>query len=595
MPPRKSKARGRSLDLRWRMAIISVLAVLGLLVTSGRLFAIQGMDSMQLADKAFTAKLRTVALPASRGQILAADGTVLADSVSRYRVVADQRNVAKYSVTDPDTGQETLLGAWGAAEALAKPLDTDPGLLYPKLVGNKLWSPIAEGLTAETWNTVKALGITGITEEKYTVRSYPAGAVAGNLVGFLSSGGQAQAGLELEYDAQLRGEDGSQKYERGAKGEVIPLGDNTLVPAVDGEGLQTTINPEMQYYAQQAIADQVKKHKAESGSVVVTEVKTGRILVAADAPSVDPNAPGRVDAAARGSRIFTDVFEPGSTAKMVTAAALLDTGKVTPEQQFTVPYKWKAPNDEEFRDSHPHPDEQLTFAGILAESSNTGTILAGNALTEAERYAYLKKFGFGTKSGVGFPAETGGILHPYKDWDGRTKYTVMFGQGVAANALQTTEVIAAIANDGVRVAPRLVDGTVTPSGRVIPIPAAEPTRVISEKAADQTMKILEGVVAEGTGKEAAVAGYRVAGKTGTAQAPAAEGGGYDGYTASFVGVLPAEDPQIAISVTLQRPRNGYYGGTAAAPVFSDVAGYAMRHLKIPPSTAEPDLYPRTWK
>ncbi|MDN6747973.1 MAG: penicillin-binding protein 2, partial [Brevibacterium sp.] len=290
-----------------------------------------------------------------------------------------------------------------------------------------------------------------------------------------------------------------------------------------------------------------------------------------------------------------DVFEPGSTAKMVTAAALLDQGLVTPEQEFAVPDKWKAPNGEEFRDSHPHPDEKLTFAGILAESSNTGTLLAGNALTVKQRYGYLKKFGFGSTSGIGFPSETAGILHDYKDWDGRTKYTVMFGQGVAANALQTTDVIATIANGGVHVPSTLVDGMVSPSGKTIPKPADEPHRVVSKKAADQTLTMLEGVVAEGTGKSAQVSGYRVAGKTGTAQAPAAEGGGYDGYTASFVGVLPAEDPQIAISVTLQRPRDGYYGGSAAAPVFSDVAGFAMRHLKIPPSTADPQLPAREWK
>lgn len=207
----------------------------------------------------------------------------------------------------------------------------------------------------------------------------------------------------------------------------------------------------------------------------------------------------------------------------------------------------------------------------------------------------MKKFGFGSKSPIGFPAETGGILHPYQDWDGRTKYTVMFGQGVAANAIQTTDVVATIANGGVYVPSRLVDATISPSGKTIPVPPGQTTRVVSEKAADQTLAMLEGVVAEGTGKSAAVSGYRVAGKTGTAQAPAAEGGGYDGYTASFVGVIPAEDPQYAISVTLQRPRKGYYGGTAAAPVFSDVAGYAMRHYKIPPSQTEPDLPAREWK
>ena len=585
----KRKRKGDGPNLRLRMGFIAAVSVLVLLITSVRLVSIQGMDSMKLAEKALSNRLVTRTLPAERGQILAADSTVLADSVSRYQLVVDQQNVAQYEVDGE------LVGAWGAAEALSKPLKTDPGVLYPKLVGDKRWNPVAKGLTAETWREVKKLGVLGISAEEYAVRSYPAGGVAGNLVGFLSSDGTAQAGLEMAYDEELSGTDGQQQYERGARGEIIPLGDNNMKDAVDGQGLQTTIDPDLQYYAQQAIEEQRKKHKAESASIVIKEVKTGRIITAADAPTVDPNSPGKVDGDDRGSRIFTDIFEPGSTAKMVTAAALLDQGLVTPEQEFTVPDTWKAPNDEEFRDSHDHPDEKLTFAGILAESSNTGTILAGKELTEAQRYAYMKKFGFGSSSGIGFPAETAGILHPYEEWDGRTKYTVMFGQGVAANALQTTDVISTIANGGVHVPSRLVDGMITPNGRTISTPAGEKERVVSEKAADETLRMLEGVVAEGTGKSAQVSGYRVAGKTGTAQAPAAEGGGYDGYTASFVGVLPAEDPQFAISVTLQRPRKGYYGGQAAAPVFSDVAGFAMRHLKIPPSTEKPELPAREWK
>lgn len=587
MAPRARKAKAP--NLRRRIAVVAILSVIVLVVTGVRLVSIQGMDSMKLAEKALANRLVTRTLPADRGQIVAADGTVLADSVSRYQLVVDQKNVAQYK------RDGKLLGAWGAAEALAGPLNTDPGLLYPELVGDKRWNPVAKGLTSETWREIEALDILGISAEEYAVRSYPSGGVSGNLVGFLSSDGQAQAGLELAYDEQLSGRDGQQQYERGARGDIIPLGDNNIRGAKDGDGIRTTINPSVQYYAQQAIAEQVKKHKAESGSVVIKEIKTGKILTAADAPSVDPNNPGKVDGADRGSRIFTDVFEPGSTAKMVTAAALLDQGLVTPDQEFTVPDTWKAPNGEEFRDSSPHPDQKLTFAGILAESSNTGTILAGQALTEAQRYEYMKRFGFGSASGIGFPAETGGILHPYQDWDGRTKYTVMFGQGMAANAIQTTDVIATIANGGVDVPSRLVDGTISPSGRTIPLPADEPRRVVSEKAADQTLAMLEGVVAEGTGQSAQVSGYRVAGKTGTAQAPSAEGGGYDGYTASFVGVIPAEDPQFAISVTLQRPRKGYYGGTAAAPVFSDVAGFVMRHYKIPPSSTDPNLPAREWK
>lgn len=576
-------------DPRRRMAWLVVASLAVLLLLAGRLVAIQGMDTMRLAQEALDSRLVSKPLPAARGVITAADGTVLADNAMRYRVVVDQQNIARY-----ENAEGELVGAWGAAQAMAGPLDTDPGLLLPELAGDKLWNPVAEGLTSEVWNEIDALDIPGVSMEEYSIRTYPAGAVGGNLMGFTGSDGQALAGLELEYDESLQGRDGEQQYERGLAGDMIPLGDSNLVPARNGTGLQLTIDPTIQYYAQQAIADQAEKHEAEWASVVIAEVGTGRILAAAEAPSVDPNDPGAVDAEDRGSRIFTGMFEPGSTAKMITAAALIEEGLVTPTTEFTVPDRWTAPNDEEFRDSSEHPDQQLTFAGILMNSSNTGTILAGDKLSLEQRYDYMHDFGFGQASGIEFPGATGGILHPHEDWDGRTKYTVMFGQGMSGTALQTTSAFATIANGGVRMPLQLVSGMVDDSGTVTPVPQGTGTRVVSEDTSAQVLSMLEATVVEGTGENAAVPGYRVGGKTGTSQAPADSGGGYDGYTASFVGVAPIEDPRIAVSVTLQRPRKGYYGGSAAAPVFSDVTGFTLRHLRVPPSTTEPELPPEEW-
>ncbi|GAA4285269.1 penicillin-binding protein 2 [Brevibacterium daeguense] len=572
--------------MRW---LIVATAAIFVMIT-GQLVAIQGMDTMSLAQQALDSRLVTKPLPASRGVITAADGTVLADNAMRYRLVVDQQNVARFK---DDSGN--LIGAWGAAEAMAGPLDTEPGLLLPKLAGDKLWNPVADGVTAEVWHEIDELDIPGVSVEEYAIRSYPAGAVGGNLLGFVGSDGQALAGLELEYGESLQGRDGEQQYERGLSGDMIPLGDNNVTPAQNGTGLQLTIDPTIQYYAQQAIADQVKKHDAEWGSIVIEDVGTGRIITAAEAPSVDPNNPGAVDAEDRGSRIFTGMFEPGSTAKMITAAALIEEGLVTPETEFIVPDTWKAPNDEEFRDSSTHDDQKLTFAGILMNSSNTGTLLAGDELSLQQRYDYLRAFGFGQDSEIPFPGATGGILHPYQEWDGRTKYTVMFGQGMSGTALQTTSAFATIANGGVRMPQQLVSGMIDDSGKVTPAPNGSGTRVVSEDTAAQVMSMLEATVVEGTGGSAAIPGYRVGGKTGTSQAPADEGGGYDGYTASFVGVAPAEDPKLAVSVTLQRPRKGYYGGSAAAPVFSDVTGFALRHLRVPPSTAKPTLPPEKWK
>lgn len=580
----------RPADPRRRMLLVVAASLVLLLAVGGKLLAIQAMDTAQLAQRALASRLVTKTLPAARGVITSANGTVLADNAQRYRLVVDQRNVARYK-----DSAGTTVGAWGAAQALAGPLDTEAGLLYPKLNGDKLWNVVASGVTSEVWEKVRDLDIPGISQEEYAIRSYPAGALGGNLVGFVGSDGQPLGGLELQYEDSLKGTDGKEQYERGLSGDTIPLGANSTQQPVNGTGLQLSLDSDVQLYLQQAIAAAVKQRKAEWGTIVIEDVETGRIIGLADAPTVDPNNPGKTAANERGSRALTDVFEPGSTAKMITASALVQEGKVAPDTQFTVPYKWKAPNDEEFKDSHEHEDEKLTFAGILQQSSNTGTILAGQRLSPQQRYDYLHAFGFGASSGIGYPGATAGILHEPGSWDGRTAYTVMFGQGVAATAMQTTSAVATIAGGGTKMPQQLVSGTVDDSGRVTEIPPGQGTRVISEETSKKVVSMLESVVTDGTGKSAAIPGYRALGKTGTAQAPAADGKGYDGYTASFVGAAPAENPKIAVSVVLQRPRKGYYGGTAAAPVFSDVAGYTLRHLGVAPSTEKPDTPAGEWK
>lgn len=572
-----------------RMTLVVAAVIAALLAIIVKLVAIQGMDTSRLAEAALESRLVEKVLPAKRGAILTADGTVLADNAKRYQLVADQRNVATYR-----DSSGAIVGAWGAAQAIAPVLETDPGLIYPKLNGDALWSPIASGLTSEVWDKIHALNIPGITVEESSVRTYPAGALAGNLVGFVGSDGEPLSGLELAYKDSLKGTDGKEQYERGLSGNPIPLGENSTTPAVDGTGLQLTIDTSIQMYAQQAISSAVAQHDAQWGTVVVQEVGTGRILAAAESPTVNPNNPGKSEPEDRGSRIFTASFEPGSTAKLITASALIDSGKARVDTPFTVPDTWTAPNGEEFHDSHTHPEQNLTLAGVLIDSSNTGTVMAGQAMSEQERYDWLRKFGFGSGPDITFPGSTGGIIHPPEDWDGRTKYTVMFGQGIAATALQTTAAFSVIADDGKAIPQALVKGTVDSAGKVTEIPVKEGRQVIKPETAATMRSILEAVVDEGTGQEAQVPGYRVGGKTGTAQAPSPKGG-YDGYTASFIGIAPIDNPKITVAVTLQRPRSGYYGGSSAAPVFSDVTGFALHRLGVPPSGAQPQLPAREWK
>lgn len=564
-----------------RARVFTILTLFVVALFALRLLQVQVMDAGELAEDALGQRLVKTPLIAERGQILDNTGMVLADNVSRRNVTVDQTLVHLYPT-----------GVSGAATDIAAITGADPATIQQNLTGERIFAYVIKGVTPEQWRAISDLRVPGVYSEPTKVRTYPAGPVGGNLIGFTNSEGVGAGGLEAKYNSVLAGKDGVRLYERGRSGQMIPTGETNETTPVDGRDVQLTINRDLQWYATQAITAQVQAAGAEWGSVVVLDVKTGDILALAESPGVDPNNPGAVPAEDRGSRALSDVFEPGSTAKVITAAAAIEEGKVSPTSTFTVPGSYEMDNGERFRDSHEHPVEQLTFAGVLAESSNVGTVMAGERLTKQQRYDYMKKFGLGEDSGIGFPGESSGILRDPNKWDGRTQYAVLFGQGVSVNALQSASVFATIANDGVRMEPRLVAATEDEDGEMVPVPAKEGTRVVSASAATQVQTMLESAVSEGTGGNAQVAGYRIAGKTGTAQAP--DKGGYRGYTGSFIGMAPAGDPEFVVAVTLQRPTNGYYGGTVAAPVFRDVMTFALQQQQIPPTADEPKLYPLKW-
>ena len=567
--------------------MVVVLFVMSLFV--GRLVQLQGLDASALAEDALGNRLVKTRLPALRGDITDAGGVVLAHTVERRDITVDQRLVPDYSV-ESGGGLRTV-GVDGAAADLAPLLDISEADLREALRGQEKFAYVAKNVTPEVWRQVVALGIPGILSERTSERIYPAGPVAGNLLGFISADGRPLAGLEMTRDGVLAGTDGTRRYERGGDGQMIPTGKRADVAPIPGGDVRLTLDRDLQWYAQQAITAQVGKSGAEWGQALVIEVETGRILALAESPTVDPNDPGAAAPEDRGSRALSEVIEPGSTAKVVTAAAALEEGLVTPQDRFEVPYLYTTENGQTFKDSHAHGIEHLTFAGILGKSSNTGTVMVGSQMSRETRHEYLSRFGFGQPTGLGFPGETNGILAAPEDWDGRQQFTVLFGQGVAVNALQSAQVFATIANDGVRMTPRLVEGTRSADGAWTPQPTGEPTRVVSPETAQQVRTMLEGAVSEqGTGENAQIPGYRVAGKTGTAEAPSPRGG-YSGYTGSFIGMAPAEDPKLVVAVIVQRPQNGYYGGTVAAPVFQDVMSYALQARKIPPSGQPASLYP----
>ncbi|QZN87548.1 penicillin-binding protein 2 [Cellulomonas sp. C5510] len=569
--------------------MLVVAVALLLTVFSGRLVWLQGVQGQAVAAEALQSRLTTAQLVAARGQITDAEGEVLATSVDRYDIEANQQLIRTWSAKVDGT---TYTGAAGAAQLLAPVLDANAAELGATLDGDRGFVYVAKNVLPEVWQAVAELRINGITASQVADRVYPNGNLAGNLLGWVDAEGSGATGVEAVLDDELAGTPGSTTYERGRGGQQIPGGYQESTPAVDGRSVQLTINSDIQWKAQQAIEQQVAATGSDSGTIVMTSVTTGEVLAMAESRTVDPNDPGADSALWGGSSAVSDVFEPGSTAKIITMAAAVETGLVDPYSQFEVPYQYTTPNNQTFKDSHEHAGLRLTTTGILAESSNTGTVMIGQNIPEQVRHDYLAKFGFGQKTGIELPAEQSGRLWDADDWDGRTKYAVLFGQGLSVTALQATDVFATIANGGVRVTPHLVKGWTEPDGTYTPAQPAETTQVVSPETAQTVLTMMESAVDEGTGSAAAIPGYRVAGKTGTAQAWAADG--TQGITASFIGVAPADDPAIAVSVVLHNPRTSEWGGTVAAPVFSEVAGYALTELGVAPSGTQPELFPTTW-
>ena len=580
---------------RTRLLLVATLFVLS--IFGAQLVRIQGFDAESVAAQAKRQRTATVAIPALRGTIRSADGVVLASSLERITIVADPSAVCTYktkkNVCDPATSDAAVTKA---AEALAPLLGQDVEKLKSSLVGNTRYRILEHKATPLTWRKVNELRIPGIYKDQspgadvsLPERTYPTGPSAASLVGFVTDDGKAGGGVEQMLDNQLTGKVGQVEFETSATGEIIPTAGVTRQDAANGNDVTLTINSGLQWYAQNALAQKMQETEALSGTVVVRSVKSGDLLAVASYPTYDPNDIGK----AKGSltnKAFGEVFEPGSTAKLMTIAAAMQEKKVTPSTPVIVPPTLPR-YDQVFNDSHPHPTLYQTVTGVLAESSNIGTVLISETIEPKTLEEYFRKFGLGEKSPIGFPGESGGILAKSEDWSGTQRATVAFGQGLSLTAIQAADVFQTIANDGVRIPPRLIASTTDADGKVTPTAASKGERVVDAKVAKDVSLMLEGVVSpNGTAPEAQIPGYRVAGKTGTADRYDPAVGGYSGKTASFIGYAPADDPEIVVAVILQRPIKGYFGGLVAAPVFHDVMTYALQALKVPPTgTTAPAL------
>lgn len=573
-------SRRGSAQLRLRVGLVLIAMVMSLF--AARLVQLQGIDPEEYAAMAAARGTREVVLPAARGDIVDRTGEPLAVSVEGLMVIADP------SQTRDDAPE--------IARILATGLDADYFTTLQKLqqdgsryeyVARRVPSTTALAVVEE----VKEAGFAGVYTEGDPVRDYPAGDVAANVLGWMGTD-EPLSGFELTFDDQLAGTDGSARYQVGG-GNIIPLGDSSTVEPVNGEDLQLTIDRDVQWYTQRVLAQTVEESGGESGTAIVMDTLTGELIALADYPTYDANSPLLSPDADRGSRALNDVYEPGSVQKALTAAALIDAGEVTPETRIEVP-PYLESGDSRIGDYWEHGDLRLTLAGVLAKSSNIGTVLAANRFTDDELHDYLADFGLGQTTNLGVRGEARGILPAADVWTQMEHDRIAFGQSMSVTAVQMISAINAIANDGVLISPSIVQGTATAAdGTQVGTDTATSHRVVSEQAARDTAEMMERVVDPevGVAPGAQIPGYRVAGKTGTAQR--AVDGGYDGTTVSFAGFAPADDPRFTVYVVVQDPSSGG-GGTVAAPAFAQIMSHVLRKYAVAPTGAAPSTLPVEW-
>ena len=577
-----------------RIRKIVAIAIVIFLLFGLRLIEIQAIRAKGYVERADNELSKSATLLAPRGAIYDINGIELARSISAINIAVDQT-----VVNDPVN----------AAMVVAPILGMNPAELLPSLSGGKRYVLIAKDLQPSVWREVneaiasynarvvktksdldKRIG--GFVPERSYIRDYPSGKLTASLIGVVNDQGTGSGGLESSLNSILTGTNGRYVYANG-RGNIIPGSEEIRVEAKSGTSIRLTIDRDVQWVAQNAISQAVASSRAKSGTVIVMDPKTGEILAQASAPTFDPNVPSSITVDKLNNPSVQEVYEPGSTGKVITVAAAMEEGLITPETVFSIPYSMKV-SDGVFRDHERHPTQRLTTTGLLAVSSNTGSIKIGQKLGKDNLYKYLTKFGIGQSTNSKLPGESAGILHPVKNWSGTSLPTISFGQGYSLTAMQATSVFATIANNGVRVKPSILAGVVNESGKYTPAAANESTRVLSEQTAINMRAMMENVVSKnGTAPSAAINGYRVAGKTGTAERYNTACKCYSGYTASFIGFAPADQPKYVVSVTIQDPKGMHWGGVLAGPVFKKVMGFVLQNQRISPTPETKTFYSLT--
>lgn len=572
---------------RRRLRICLTAIIFTFVVLACRLFQIQALDMGAYAAKAVESGTARVAQPAPRGEILDRNGKPLAASILARNLTADPKLTSANAPAIAAILREQLgdrIDYFDTIDRLRKQV-YDP--TTKQMVPARFVYLVKRLPADEAMRTLEALeDYPGILSEKVGLRTYPGGRLAANLIGFVDASGTGRAGLERTENKRLTGTDGESTYEVSPLGVRIPMADTTVKKMVPGTDVISSIDRDLQWYADQRIAVGVRKASADWGMAITMDVRTGEIVQMSQAPSFDLSDPDDRTSENVKNLAVERAYEPGSVMKTVTFAALADQGKIRPETPIVVPKQIKV---DQYRigDYWQHGRIHLTAAGVVAKSSNLGTVVAARHMSEQSHWQYLRKFGFGQYTGLGLYGETAGILRDANTWTAANRATISFGQGVAVNAVQVVRAVGAIANGGVLVTPTVVDSYRLPDGRTIEAPQGPTSRAVSPEAAAIVRRMMEQVPRSdgGTAPFAQIDGYRVAGKTGTAWRVDPVSGKYirGQNTVSFIGFAPADKPRFITYVVLDKPYRNAGGGSAAAPVFHDIMSMALERFGVVPT------------
>jgi cell division protein FtsI (penicillin-binding protein 3) len=546
-----------------RIRLLLVLFVLVFGATLARAVWLQGVRAAALGKLAEHQHRETVTIPAGRGTIYDRTGVQLAIGEQMTTIYADPRQVTN---------------AQGIAVAAHKLFGVDPNTLYPELRDkNRQFVYVQRFADPKQAAVFLKRGFNGIGSYPEEKRIYPQGAVAAQVIGYAGTDNQGLGGLEVEYNKTLAGRPGKQTVVRDPFGRAIDVIGGTT--GRDGQAIVTTLDHVIQSNAEAVLRETVAHWHANSAEAVILDPRTGDVLALAQAPGYNANDANRVPFAIQRNRAVTDMYEPGSVFKLVTIAGALSEGIVTPRSSFRLPYSIHVA-DRVVHDAEYRPTETMTVARILSHSSNVGAVTIAERLGAPALMDWIKRFGFGQETGIDFPGETPGAVLPLPDWSGSTIGNVPIGQGVDVTPIQMAAAYAAVANNGVWIEPHLIE-------RIGERPVAPPKRrrIVSARINRELKAMLTGVVDEhgATGTAAAIPGYTVAGKTGTAQVPGPHGYTTGQYVASFVGMVPVAKPRLLVLVVVNEPRNNIFGGAVAAPAFEQIAKFDLQYLAVPPN------------